>query len=397
MMRDSYLRRIAERELYLRHIARQRGFIINPFAYGIAVSSSSAWSTTDKDADITVTNLNQTANITSPALGAIRGNTGFSTGAHQFECTPTVDGSHYIGIGKSTAAITNSFPGSDGNGFGWRGDDSRYYYNGTSVLGGFSFTAADVIGVVWYAATGDFVIYKNGRFVSIPNIGASGTFYPMWGPSSTSGGTRTCVINVDTQAYPVAGVTNWAGTITPSAVNCWNSGDKDADVTVLAGGTVASVTSAGSTIGAIRGTTGRSSGVYQCEFIIPSSTGVSVGGQIVGLGKSTAAVTNSYPGADANGYGYFSTNGQKQNNGTGSAYGATFTNDDVIGVVYDAGAGTIVFYKNGSSQGTAFSSVSGTLYPMWGPGTSSSGTRRIHLNTGQTAFVYPVGGATAWG
>jgi hypothetical protein len=50
--------------------------------------------------------------------------------------------------------------------------------------------------------------------------------------------------------------------------------------------------------------------------------------------------------------------GQKYNGPTGSAYGATWTTNDVIGIALDLDAGTLVFYKNGVSQGTAFTGLS---------------------------------------
>ena len=61
---------------------------------------------------------------------------------------------------------------------------------------------------------------------------------------------------------------------------------------------------------------------------------------------------------DPTGYGY-SKSGNKLNNSTGSAYGATYANGDVIGVALDMDAGTVTFYKNGASQGTAFTGLSG--------------------------------------
>jgi hypothetical protein len=73
-------------------------------------------------------------------------------------------------------------------------------------------------------------------------------------------------------------------------------------------------------------------------------------------------------------------------NGTGSAYGASYTTNDIIGVALDMDAGTIVFYKNGSSQGTAFSSgIAGKEFrPL--VYSSTSGTQTA--NFGQRPFTY---------
>jgi hypothetical protein len=61
-------------------------------------------------------------------------------------------------------------------------------------------------------------------------------------------------------------------------------------------------------------------------------------------------------------YGYYSANGNKYSGTSASAYGASFTTNDIVGVL--AGNGSITFYKNGSSQGVAFSGLTGTYLPM---------------------------------
>jgi hypothetical protein len=66
----------------------------------------------------------------------------------------------------------------------------------------------------------------------------------------------------------------------------------------------------------------------------------------------------------------------------------------VIGVEYDNG--TITFYQNGLTLGSAFTGVTGTLYPMWCM--FAAGTHDAIINTGDTAFVYSLpSGASAWG
>jgi hypothetical protein len=56
-------------------------------------------------------------------------------------------------------------------------------------------------------------------------------------------------------------------------------------------------------------------------------------------------------------------------------------------VALDLDAGTLVFYKNGVSQGTAFSSLSGTFLPAISMYVSS-GSMTTDLNFGQKAFTY---------
>jgi hypothetical protein len=133
----------------------------------------------------------------------------------------------------------------------------------------------------------------------------------------------------------------------------------------------------------ILGTIAVSSGKWYWEYVVSSSivAGNTVG--IVGIDYRPNFQSDAYFDYYANGYGYKS-NGQKGNNNTNTSYGASFTNGDVIGVALDLDAGTIVFYKNNTSQGTAFSGISGTFYPaIYGYSSSV-----MQTNFGQRPFSY---------
>jgi hypothetical protein len=131
-------------------------------------------------------------------------------------------------------------------------------------------------------------------------------------------------------------------------------------------------------------TIGVSSGKWYWEVTVSNLTG----NLMVGITKDTEITgtsgINTYPGITANSYGY-SAGGQKYNNATQTSYGAAYTTSDVIGVALDMGAGTITFYKNNTSQGTAFSSLSGTYLPSLGVNTSPSA---LTANFGQRPFTY---------
>ena len=80
--------------------------------------------------------------------------------------------------------------------------------------------------------------------------------------------------------------------------------------------------------------------------------------------------------------------GTKRNGeASGQSYGATWTTaGDVIGCALDLDAGTIAFYKNGISQGTAYSNLSGkTLAPVIGFYNCTSASS---VNFGQKPFKY---------
>jgi hypothetical protein len=108
---------------------------------------------------------------------------------------------------------------------------------------------------------------------------------------------------------------------------------------------------------------------------------------VLGIHKTNTTLFQilGYSG-DPNGYGY-AVNGMKLNNSTGVAYGASYTNGDVIGVALDLDAGTLVFYKNNASQGTAFSSLSGEFFPAFSSD-NGTGTGYFRANFGQRPFAY---------
>jgi hypothetical protein len=97
---------------------------------------------------------------------------------------------------------------------------------------------------------------------------------------------------------------------------------------------------------------------------------------------------NSYIGAaipNVVGYAYAS-NGKRYPADT--AYGATYTNNDVIGVALNLDAGTLAFYKNGVSQGTALTGLSGSLTPYLDTLAYGSGAVSYTGNFGQRPFAY---------
>jgi hypothetical protein len=91
--------------------------------------------------------------------------------------------------------------------------------------------------------------------------------------------------------------------------------------------------------------------------------------------------------------------GSKQTNGLTTAYGATWTTGDVIGATFNTSTGAITFYKNGVSQGVAYTIVPGDFPDLtfFGIATGSAGQ-----NNGSNAFfrtrgfTYPIAGAVPW-
>jgi hypothetical protein len=162
----------------------------------------------------------------------------------------------------------------------------------------------------------------------------------------------------------------------------WNFLDKNGYFT-LTNGNLNAGTTFSNWVG-IRATFGVSTGKWYWEILVNGSTATRY--TMVGI-IDAAGSLDSYIGAAAKGYGYNALNGQKYNNATAASYGSSFTAGDVIGIALDMDNGTLVFYKNGVSQGTAYSSLSGTYFPATS-NYADFGTSDVDANFGQRPFAY---------
>jgi len=378
---------ILRRRNLLRPIAdlrRQRGFIINPYAFssGDPPVSYSTWDSANKDADVTLSNGDNTASVVSAgsSRGAVRGASFNGSGLHYFEVTLDAGNEMLIGLGNSSATITDSYPGANTNSWGYYSVNGQKYTNATNTAYGESWTAGgDKIGCLYDATAGEISFYKNGRFQGVAFTGISGDLYPMWGTATTGAGTRT--VTLDTSVPSFGAIYGY-----------WHPTDKDSQIT-LSNNLNTGTWVAGTGLHGQRGVIGHSSGKHYCELTVTFPAA----GVLVGLGNASAAL-NTYPGANTNSWGYY-IDGNKYTNASATAYGATYATGAVIGIDYDASTGTIVFYKNGVSQGTAFTGITagGALYPMWA-NAGTGGTFAAVLNHGATAFTGSLpGGSSAWG
>ena len=87
--------------------------------------------------------------------------------------------------------------------------------------------------------------------------------------------------------------------------------------------------------------------------------------------------------------GYSSGSALRYHRGISVAYGSSLAINDVVGVAFDADIGTLELFKNGVSQGIAFSNVnlSKSYYPACSDN-STGGTSTFKYNFGQQGFVY---------
>jgi hypothetical protein len=143
------------------------------------------------------------------------------------------------------------------------------------------------------------------------------------------------------------------------------------------------VTSSGSGYGLILGTIGVSTGKWYWEVTTTSANCAT------GIATNQANLA-SYGGADAYSWVWASYSGgsNKRNNNSASSYGSILANGDVVGIAFDADSGTLTFYKNGVSQGNAYTGIAaGTYLPVLGDETTAANID-LTANFGQRAFAY---------
>jgi hypothetical protein len=145
------------------------------------------------------------------------------------------------------------------------------------------------------------------------------------------------------------------------------------------------------------------SGKWYGEFLLNSSSGF----ELVGI-ETAPFYGNKLIGADADGWGYASWDGNFLNNSSGTAYGNTYTTNDIIGVALDLDNGYLYFSKNGVWQnsgdpasgasgtgGIDISSIAGTAVSMGVSDNDNGGSSTFTANFGQDSSF--AGATTAGG
>jgi hypothetical protein len=164
----------------------------------------------------------------------------------------------------------------------------------------------------------------------------------------------------------------------------YNSSYKGTTVTLSGGNLVMSATPtngvACATIGS--STTGKSTGKWYWE-ITNTTRG---GNSSIGITKSLSMNLNTFCGADANAWAYYSNGGGSGGYWSAGAFTFPAWSDyvlgDVIGVALDAGGNTVSFYKNNVLQGT-LSISGGNYFPA-----NSCNVGTFTANYGASPFVY---------
>jgi len=134
------------------------------------------------------------------------------------------------------------------------------------------------------------------------------------------------------------------------------------------------------------GTIGVTSGKWYWEFTAGTVNANSIPGFGIAIGGLS---TQSWLGGQTGSY-FYESDGLKYLSGTSSSYGATFATGDIIGIAFDADAGTLTFYKNNVSQGQAASGLtSGPYFPAVTRTVGGGGSNGTEIaNFGQQPFAY---------
>lgn len=175
---------------------------------------------------------------------------------------------------------------------------------------------------------------------------------------------------------------NWIDIAPPTTYATRNPSDKSADISLSGNNLIATATTTARK--SVRGNIGKSSWKRYWEVTV-WATGTDF---MIWIWTSSWSLSN-YCWFDAGWRSYYSNASSPwayhNNSWAPAAYGTQYWAGAVIGVALDMDGWTISFYKDWVSQWTAFSWVTGTIYPMVSP---YANWASYTANFGASAFVY---------
>ena len=222
-----------------------------------------------------------------------------------------------------------------------------HFIDGTAYAAS-AFGETDATTGIWKPKTNPSVTYgTNGFFLKFENSGSMGTDSSGNANNFTVNGTMTQNIDTPSNVFATWNPLQWT-----------LDGPGNPPNTSFGNGNTSVLTSASSGDSSdVWGTLGASSGKYYHEVKMTNNpsdannTSMSVGW---GNAETGERIT------------YYGSNGFKYTSSGSSAYGATFTQNDIIGCAVDLTNGTIEFYKNGVSQGQITGEIT-TNTGFWQP------------------------------
>jgi hypothetical protein len=179
----------------------------------------------------------------------------------------------------------------------------------------------------------------------------SGVSYELTTSDFSLAGT-TVLLSIGVNAADIW-IIRYASNVTPSASSftsavTWNPSDKSAKVTLSGGDLIYNHSGANGNDAVCRATVGKSSGKWYWEVKL-NNHGIGSSAACAAIAAATESLSN-YIGSGPDGYSYLDVNGFYYNNGAGAAFGATYTNNDILMVALDMDNGKVWFGKNGIWQ-----------------------------------------------
>ena len=277
-----------------------------------------------------------------------------------------VNGSQVTALGTATYPSQNFDTGANVNGYPF------YIGKDASVATAYNFNG--------YISEFNFI---DGQALTPSSFGETDTDTGIWKPKAFSGTYGTNGFYLQFKNSASLG-TDSSGNGNTFTVNNLTSIDQTTDtptnnfatmnsVDINTGGTVAVFTEGNLTVAHLSGASGShtiarstiavNKGKWYSEYKIINIGGGTDRIGVINIAQSNYVTeANPYLGTFSAGYAYLSINGNKENNGSSSSYGASYTTNDIIGIALDCDNGTVTFYKNGTTQGTAFTGLDTSLY-----------------------------------
>lgn len=228
------------------------------------------------------------------------------------------------------------------------------------------FTAAATLTVSQWSNTSDgWSLTVLNRSTGNVSIVPSGSDTIAGGAVFTLRGGQDCtIIRNPSGGYDIANL----GLSTLDSQAAWSTVNKSPNITLSNNNLTATGTSSGaaSVLGNAAITTGKK------YFEVKMGNGGSGG---IGVGRITMAINTSLVGDDLDGWAFLNDGRKYHGTGSGTAYGSSFTTNNIIGIAVDKDAGKIWASVNNVWQGGGdpvagttpmFSDVTGTVYPAVG-------------------------------
>lgn len=256
-----------------------------------------------------------------------------------------------------------------------------------------AFSFADITGVIPGTVITSAPISVNGLNGAATLSVSGGSYKKNDSPFTTEAGVaangdeiqvrHTSSVSYATTTDTVLTIGSVSGTFSSTThATVWNSADKGGGLSLSRD--MLTVSKSASGYSSVRAVKSYSSGKHYFE--IQTYSGSTIG---VGLGLA-AATLEDYVGFDASAWGWLRA-GARTHNGPGSFY-ASWAANKTIGCSIDFSTGDLVFYVDGVSQGTAYTGLSGELFPM----ASLSGATSMSAKFLSSDLLYLPAGFSAW-